>query len=135
VTFTLPYAGATRIRFEGLPDHSIHQALSPPQADTPSIEASLTEGRGQVKLQSVETGCSWISLRGNDQAELHATMRNEHGSQLECHAGVADDFAHGAYVSGVAMFEQACSLHTDDVGGEEQYCCGEQSAHGDMFAL
>ena len=28
----------------------IHQALSPPQADTPSIEASLTEGRSQVKL-------------------------------------------------------------------------------------
>src|SRR5215468_4805361 len=35
VTLALPYAGAIRIRFEGLP--AIHQALSPPQADTPSI--------------------------------------------------------------------------------------------------
>jgi hypothetical protein len=35
LTFTLPYAGATRIRFEGLPDS---QALSLFLADTPSSE-------------------------------------------------------------------------------------------------
>jgi hypothetical protein len=38
-TLTLPYAGATRIRFEGLP--VLCQALSLPQADTPSILRSL----------------------------------------------------------------------------------------------
>ena len=36
LTFTLPYAGATRIRFEGLP--AIDQVLSLRPADTPSIE-------------------------------------------------------------------------------------------------
>jgi hypothetical protein len=36
LTFTLPYAGATRIRFEGLP--AIDQALSLRPADTPSIQ-------------------------------------------------------------------------------------------------
>ena len=39
LTFTLPYAGATRIRFEGLP--AICQALSLPTTDTPSIESTL----------------------------------------------------------------------------------------------
>jgi len=33
MTFTLPYAGATRIRFKGLP---VSQALSLTLADTPS---------------------------------------------------------------------------------------------------
>ena len=41
LTFTLPYAGATRIRCEGLP--AICQALSLPPADTPSIEAMLNK--------------------------------------------------------------------------------------------
>ena len=48
VTLTLPYAGAIRIRFEGLPVYL--QALSLPLADTPSMSQSLTEGLVQVKL-------------------------------------------------------------------------------------
>jgi hypothetical protein len=42
LTFTLPYAGAIRIRFEGLP--AIRQALSLPRPDTPSIGSTLNKG-------------------------------------------------------------------------------------------
>jgi len=47
MTFTLPYAGATRIRFKGLP---VSQALSLTVADTPSNGACLTKRWWQVKL-------------------------------------------------------------------------------------
>jgi hypothetical protein len=40
LTFTLPYAGSTRIRFKGLP---VFQALSLTIADTPSNDSTLNK--------------------------------------------------------------------------------------------
>jgi len=53
LTFTLPYAGATRIRFEGLP--AICQALSLPQTDTPSIGSSLNKGLLPSQIPAEQT--------------------------------------------------------------------------------
>jgi hypothetical protein len=47
ITFTLPYAGAIRIRFEGLPDDmSGSQSAT---TDTPSMGEPLTKHLDQVK--------------------------------------------------------------------------------------
>ena len=48
ITFTLPYAGASRIRFEGLPDEGSGSQSA--KTDTPSMGEPLTKGRNQVKL-------------------------------------------------------------------------------------
>jgi len=49
LTFTLPYAGATRIRFKGLP---VFQALSLIRADTPSNDSTLNKALppSQIRL-------------------------------------------------------------------------------------
>jgi len=49
VTFTLPYAGATRIRFKGLP---ITQALSLTLADTPSNARRLNKAMAASQIDS-----------------------------------------------------------------------------------
>ena len=48
VTLTLPYAGANRIRFEGLP--AIAQVLSPPRQTPLASYGRLTEVVIQVKF-------------------------------------------------------------------------------------
>jgi hypothetical protein len=50
LTLTLPYAGATRIRFEGLP--ATCQALSLRQTDTPSIGSTLNKGLPPSQIQA-----------------------------------------------------------------------------------
>jgi hypothetical protein len=47
VTFTLPYAGAIRIRFKGLP---VTQALSLTLADTPSNARRLNKAMGASQI-------------------------------------------------------------------------------------
>ena len=57
MTFTLPYAGATRIRFKGLP---VSQALSLTLADTPSNEKNRI--RSDHPLVAREYGFKFIPL-------------------------------------------------------------------------
>jgi hypothetical protein len=51
LTFTLPYAGAIRIRFEGLP---IFQALSLTLADTPSNDSTLNKALWPSQIRAAE---------------------------------------------------------------------------------
>jgi hypothetical protein len=72
LTFTLPYAGATRIRFEGLP--AICQALSLPRTDTPSIGSTHNKGLlpSQIPIRAnqasrVVTLSRFASLTGKER--------------------------------------------------------------------
>jgi len=51
LTFTLPYAGATRIRFKGLP---VYQALSLTLADTPSNDSTLNKALGSSQIRAAD---------------------------------------------------------------------------------
>ena len=51
MTFTLPYAGATRIRFKGLP---VFQALSLTLADTPSNDSTLNKALAPSQIRLPE---------------------------------------------------------------------------------
>ena len=112
VTLTLPYAGAIRIRFEGLPGFS--QALSLPSTDTPSIKKPLTEGLGQVK-------------------SLLTHSRGDEPSVLETNAGVTDNFAHLRHLAGVVVLEKASTLYPEGIYGKEQHCCRHDAAHADVL--
>ena len=67
LTLTLPYAGATRIRFEGLP--ATCQALSLPQADTPSIESTLNRA-----IMASQINAAVASVHGTRDHNSSATL-------------------------------------------------------------
>ena len=54
ITLTLPYAGVSRIRFEGLPDEGSGSQSA--KTDTPSMGKPLTKGINQVKLPAPPGG-------------------------------------------------------------------------------
>jgi len=51
LTLTIPYAGATRIRFKGLP---VFQALSLTLADTPSNDSTLNKALAPSQIRAAE---------------------------------------------------------------------------------
>jgi len=114
VTLTLPYAGAIRIRFEGLP--VCLQALSLPMADTPSINECLTEGLGQVKLAPTRKS-----------ADDRLVLKTD--------TGVPHDFTHMRDLAGVVVLKKTSPLRAEGVDGKEQHRCRHDAAHADVLFL
>jgi hypothetical protein len=120
-TLTLPYAGAIRIRFEGLPDQASGSQSA--KTDTPSMEKPLTKGLHQVKL--------WTRLAVMNPIKL-GMRRPPNLSDLKCDAGVTDDISHGPRVAGMAMLQQPRPSCAQRGSGVEHDHCRQYATHSDV---